>query len=92
MKTLLKESLPNSNQGPEWRWQQRSVDPRAAEITERKREMWYLVKGNSFSGLVRKYCKGGNGNRSRTVPAPHTFSLNRLDIPTVGVKLELKLT
>lgn len=94
MKTILKESLPNSTQG-----QKRSRGvliqgllkaPRGKE--ERKREMWYLVKRNSFSGLVRKHCKGGNGNRSRAVLAPHTFSLNRLDIPMVGVKLELKLT
>ena len=52
--------------------------------------MWYSVKRNSFSGLVRKYFKGGNSNRDGAVLAPHTFSLNRLDIPMVGVELELK--
>jgi len=46
--------------------------------------MWYL-KRNSFSGLVRKYFKGDGA-----VPAWHTFSLNRLDIPMVGAELELQ--
>lgn len=57
---------------------------------EGKREIWYAVKRNSFSGLVRKYFKGGNSNRDGAVPAVHTFSLNRLDIPMVGVEPELK--
>lgn len=96
MKTILKESLPNSTQGPEWRRQQRGFDPRVAESTERKRgeeeRDVVLGEGKQLFWIGEEPCKGGNGNRSRVVPALHTFSLNRLDIPTVGVKLELKLT